>query len=39
MITLQDEPNARPVDVIIDEQRSLLIIDDDSNSIWRVRWT
>jgi glucose/arabinose dehydrogenase len=38
-VTPSGDPYARPVGVTVDSQGSLLVVDDGSNSIWRVRYT
>ena len=38
-VTPSGDPYARPVGVTVDSQGSLLIVDDGSNSVWRVRYT
>jgi glucose/arabinose dehydrogenase len=38
-VTPSGDPYARPVGVTVDSQGSLLMVDDGSNSIWRIRYT
>jgi glucose/arabinose dehydrogenase len=39
LVTPEGNPYARPVGVTVDSQGSLLMVDDATNSIWRIRYT